>query len=87
VAVILVSLVDAIAAVPTIRKAYAKPEEEGISVFVLASLKWLFAIYALDTLNAVTLLYPAVTTAVNAAIIGVVLVGRARAPAYGTAEG
>jgi hypothetical protein len=76
-AVILVSLVDAIAAVPTIRKGYARPDEEGISVFVLASLKWVFAILALDRLNAVTLLYPAVTTAVNLIIIGVVLARRA----------
>jgi len=89
IAVALVSLVDAIAVVPTIRKAYARPDEEGISVFVLQSVKWLFAIYALDSLNATTLLYPAVTTAGNAVIIGIVLVRRAqlRSSVYEAAGG
>jgi len=72
-AVILIALVDAIGAVPTIRKAFAKPDDEGISPFVLANFKWLLAIYALDHLNLLTLLFPATTTAVNTAIIIVVL--------------
>jgi hypothetical protein len=70
--------VDAIGAVPTIRKAFVKPDEEGISPFILANAKWLLAIYALDHLNALTLLFPATTTAVNTAIITVVLVRRAQ---------
>jgi hypothetical protein len=77
-AVILIAVVDAIGAVPTIRKAFLKPYEEGISPFILANLKWLLAIYALDHLNALTLLFPATTTAVNTAIISVVLVRRAQ---------
>ena len=50
-AVILIAIVDAIGAVPTIRKAFVKPYEEGISPFILANLKWLFSIYALEHLN------------------------------------
>jgi hypothetical protein len=75
-AVILIAFVDAIGAVPTARKAAAKPEEEAISPFVLANLKWVLAIYALDHLNALTLVFPATTTAVNVSIITVVLVRR-----------
>jgi hypothetical protein len=77
-ALILIALVDAIGAVPTIRKSFVKPYEEGVSPFILANLKWLLAIYSLDRLNALTLLFPATTTAVNTAIIGVVLVRRAQ---------
>ena len=76
-AVVLVALVDVIAAVPTLRKAFADPHREGISPFVLANVKWLLAISALDHLNALTLLFPATTTAVNTAIIAVVLTRRA----------
>jgi hypothetical protein len=88
-AVVLVSLVDAIAAIPTIRKAYTRPHEEGISMFVLQSVKWLFAIYALDRLNATTLLYPVVTPTVNSVIISVVLLRRAqlRSSVYEAAGG
>src|SRR5437764_13941354 len=50
-AVIRVALVDAIGAVPTIRKAIAKPDDEGSSPFLLANFKRLLAIYALDHMN------------------------------------
>jgi hypothetical protein len=84
-AVILIALVDAIGAVPTIRKAYGKPDEEGISPFVLANVKWLLSIYALEKLNLLTLLFPATTTAVNTVIISVVLVRRSQLHAHGEA--
>lgn len=77
-AVILIALVDAIGALPTIRKAFSKPYEEGLSPFVLANVKWLLSIYALEKLNLLTLLFPATTTAVNTAIISVVLVRRSQ---------
>jgi hypothetical protein len=77
-ALILIALVDAIGAVPTIRKAVGNPQEEGISPFVLANLKWVLAIYALDHLNALTLVFPATTSAVNTVIIAVVLVRSAQ---------
>jgi hypothetical protein len=77
-ALILIALVDATGAVPTIRKAFVKPHEEGISPFILANVKWLLAICALDHLNALTLLFPVTTTAVNSAIISVVLARRER---------
>jgi len=80
-AVVLIALVDAIGAVPTIRKASVKPYEEGVSPFVLANVKWLLSIYALEQWNLLTLLFPATTTAVNTVIIGVVLVRRAQTPA------
>ena len=51
---------------------------EHISPFILANLKWLPSIYALEQLNLLTLLFPATTTAVNTAIISVVLVHRAQ---------
>jgi len=84
-AVILIALVDAIGAVPTIRKAYGKPDEEGISPFVLANVKWLLSIYALEKLNLLTLLFPATTTAVNTVIISVALVRRSQLHAHGEA--
>ncbi len=77
-AIILISLVDVVGGIPTIRKGHAKPYEEGISPFVLSTIKWLFAIYAFAQLNLTTLLFPIATTAVNTAIIATVLVQRSR---------
>jgi hypothetical protein len=77
-AVVLIAVVDALGAVPTIRKARVAPHEEGVSPFVLANVKWLLAIYALERRSALTLVFPVTTTVVNLAIIAVVLAGRQR---------
>src|SRR3954454_19575370 len=50
-AVILIALVDVIGAVPTICKAFVRPSEEGISPFLLANLKWLLTLCALNRLD------------------------------------
>src|SRR4051794_1720872 len=76
VAVILIALVDVIGAVPTLCKSFTTPSEEGVSPFVLANAKWLLTLGALDHLNLMTLLFPATTTTVNTAIIGMVLIRR-----------
>lgn len=78
VALILIALVDVIGAVPTIRKALAEPRQEGVSPFLLANVKWLLVLCALDRLNVLTLLFPATTSAVNTVIIAVVLIRRAQ---------
>lgn len=72
-AVILICVVDAFGAVPTIRKAYVRPREEGISNYLLSSVKWALSFYTLNRLSVVTIAFPAATIAVNAAILTVVL--------------
>jgi hypothetical protein len=84
-ALMLIAVVDAIGAVPTIHKAFLRPTEEGISAFVLANVKWLLALCALEHLNLLTLLFPATTCAVNTTIIVVVLVRRAQTKARSSA--
>lgn len=58
-AVILITLVDFLGFVPTIRKSIHKPHEETLISYVLAGLKFILAIIALDNYSAVTVLYPA----------------------------
>ena len=58
-AVILITLIDFLGFVPTIRKSIRKPHEETLISYVLAGLKFVLAIIALDNYSAVTVLYPA----------------------------
>lgn len=63
--VILVTITDAFGFLPTFFKGYNKPFEETAFMFVLSSIKWIFAILALDTLSVVTWLYPASIIVMN----------------------
>lgn len=58
-AVILITLVDFLGFVPTIRKSIRKPHEETLISYALAGLKFMLAIIALDNYSVVTVLYPA----------------------------
>lgn len=58
-AVIIVSIADLLAFIPTFRKAYWKPHEETLATFSLGAVRDVCAILALDSLLIVNWLYPA----------------------------
>ncbi|MGI8857344.1 MAG: hypothetical protein ACR2JW_16495 [Thermomicrobiales bacterium] len=57
--VILITVIDNIGFVPTLRKSYYRPGEETMSTFVMSGLKWVLGILALDHLSVTTALFPA----------------------------
>lgn len=57
-AVILVTITDALAFIPTFRKAYHKPYEETLFMWSVSSLKFIIVLFAINTYNATTLMYP-----------------------------
>jgi|SRR3989344_33692 len=57
--VVLITLVDVLGYASTIRKGYRYPHEELATSFSLNSLKFVFAIFALQTYSIATVLYPA----------------------------
>lgn len=61
---------------PTIRKSYHKPHEETLVHYVLAGLKFVFAIFALDNYTLVTWLYPASLVAANLFFVFMLMVRR-----------
>lgn len=75
-AVIFVSVADALAYAPTYRKAWSKPQEETLIEYALASVKWLVSIFALQSLNLTTWLYPATLVFTNALFVAVSLIRR-----------
>lgn len=74
--VILISFIDFLGFLPTIRKSYAKPYEETLIHYVLAGFKFILAIIALDSYTIVTWFYPASLVAANLFFVGMLLVRR-----------
>lgn len=64
-AVILITITDALAFVPTIRKAYYKPYEETIAAWLSYSLKFFIGLMALESYNVTTMLYPSALAVMN----------------------
>ena len=62
---IIISAVDIIGFVPTVRKSMINPYQETASTFALTSLKYVFAISALENYTFITVYYPAVVCSMN----------------------
>ena len=75
-AVMMVCITDILSFMPTIRKGYYKPFEEGALTFSLSSLKFLIAIFALQSYSLATWFYPAWLVATNGLFVLMLLVRR-----------
>ncbi len=75
-AVILITIADMLAFIPTFRKSWRKPYEETISTYALSSLKFVLAIAALQTFNIATALYPLSLVVTNAVFVAFVMYRR-----------
>lgn len=76
--VILISLIDVVAFIPTFRKSWSKPHEETLETYVLIGISFLISLFALEKVALTTVLYPGVLIAVNLAFIAMVAVRRQR---------
>jgi hypothetical protein len=74
--VILITAMDILGYVPTIRKAWKKPNEEAVSVFVMGGISIAISILALQAFNIVTFLYPVALLIANTVLVSAVLVKR-----------
>ena len=75
-AVVIVTVVDLVAFIPTFRKSYTKPDEETTFEYALASVKCALSIFALQSYSIATWLYPASLVISNAAFVVMSLVRR-----------
>ncbi len=76
--VILITLADAAAFIPTFRKGYNKPFEETIAEYQLSTLKHLLGIIALQAYSISTYLYPASLVVTNASFVTLLLNRRSK---------
>jgi len=74
--VILVSISDAIAIIPSVRKAYRLPFEENVSSFIIGISYYLLALPALQSFTLTTSLYHFEVIAVDLVLILTVLIRR-----------
>lgn len=65
IAIVLVTIIDFLGFLPTIRKSYNKPYEETLIHYIFAGLKFIPAIIALGNYSLITVLYPASLVAAN----------------------
>ncbi|MEK7084090.1 MAG: hypothetical protein AAB932_02575 [Patescibacteria group bacterium] len=76
VAVLIVTVADTLAFVPTFRKSFGKPWEETLFEYVTAGGKYLISIPALGEWSPTTLLYPIVLVCTNFAFVTMVSLRR-----------
>ncbi len=67
--VIIITIVDAAAFAPTFRKAYFSPETENGWTYTLSGLKFVVAMFALESFTWTTALYPASLVLANLAFV------------------
>jgi hypothetical protein len=56
--VILITIIDNLGFVPTLRKSYARPYEETMSTYVMSGAKWILGVIALEHFSVTTALFP-----------------------------
>lgn len=74
--IILLTAVDVDGSVPTFRKAYKKPAEESVTIFALSAISYFMSLFALQTINLVTFLYPATLVITDTVFVLLVLYRR-----------
>jgi hypothetical protein len=77
-AIILITLIDMLAFAPTFRKSYSKPYTEPAFTYSLSGIKFLIALFALQQVTTVTVLYPASLVLTNGAFVALVIIRRAQ---------
>ncbi len=75
-AIILVSISDVIAIIPTLRKAYKKPYEENLPGFIVALPAYILAILATESLSVTTWLYPVSIIVIDVVLVLLIIIRR-----------
>ena len=75
-AVVLITITEVFAFMPTFRKGYFKPHEETATTFGLSGLTFFLSLFALDRFTVTTALYPAALVATNFSFVAMLLIRR-----------
>lgn len=75
-AVILLTVIDTLGFGPTLRKAYEKPFEENLTLYVLMTIRNIVSIFALQNYSWTTILFPAVVALTCAILVVIVYMRR-----------
>ncbi|MDO8513945.1 MAG: hypothetical protein Q7S50_00160 [bacterium] len=75
-AVVILTVVNTIALIPTFRKAFVRPAEESISVWLVDVIRFSLSIAALEVRTLTTALFPVGVVLVNSLLVGIILLRR-----------
>ena len=70
---ILISIIDAVGYLPTFRKSWKKPLEETLITYFISAVKFLIALFALENLSVITVMYPASLVIMNGLFVLMIL--------------
>ncbi|MBP6888430.1 MAG: hypothetical protein KBC21_01885 [Candidatus Pacebacteria bacterium] len=75
-AVIIVTVADLLVLAPTYRKAYLRPHEETVSLYVMGVFKYVVSVFALTSINLTTALFPVAIALFNLSLVAILLLRR-----------
>lgn len=78
--VILVSIIDVLGYFPTARKSFHKPHEELIFTHFTGTVKYVFALMAIEHWSLTTWLYPAAISTANLFLVAMLVIRRRQCP-------
>jgi hypothetical protein len=70
------TIIDVLGYLPAGRKAWVRPHNEGLLIFVIATVTWSLATAAINEYSIITTLYPAAVAATNGIFAGVIALRR-----------
>lgn len=76
--IMLVTLTDAIAYLPTFRKSYHKPYEESMFLYYFGAIAFTLSIFAFSEFTLVNYLYPLVIAPMNLMLVAMILIRRSQ---------
>ena len=74
--VILISMIDVVAFIPTFRKSWGKPGEEILQTYILCGASFALSLLVVEAVSLSTILYPATLMATNAVFVAMVVLRR-----------
>lgn len=74
--ILVITIIDALGFFPTFRKSYSKPMEETVTTYAFQGIKFIPALFALETHTPTTVLYPAYLVFANLSFVAMVLMRR-----------
>ena len=75
-AVVVLTIINTVALIPTFRKAYEKPLEESVSIWSVDVFKFMLTVVALEQRTLTTALFPVGIIVINALLVAMILVRR-----------
>ena len=81
--IVLITVIDTLSFVPTFRKTWHDPGSETLISYVLAGVKYVVSLAAISVYGFATLVYPIALIAMNAIIVGIILVRNGAVKAAG----